>query len=60
MAHRTDRPVAAVDAFNLAQTGRVADARAYARAALRTLETYGAGATGEIQRTQPLRARLDV
>ena len=46
-------------ALALAQSGRVADAREYARAALRNFETYGAGAAQEIQRTQQLLARLD-
>jgi tetratricopeptide (TPR) repeat protein len=42
----------------LADTGRVADAREYARAALRSFETYGAGAAEMIQRTQQLLANL--
>ena len=46
-------------ALDLADSGRVADAREYARAALRNFETYGAGAAEMIQRTQQLLARLD-
>ena len=46
-------------ALALAQSGRVADAREYARAALRNYETYGAGAAEMIQRTQQLLADLD-
>jgi tetratricopeptide (TPR) repeat protein len=46
-------------ALALAQSGRVADAREYARAALRNFETYGAGAAQEVQRTQQLLAELD-
>ena len=46
-------------ALALSDSGRVADAREYARAALRNFETYGAGAAEMIQRTQQLLARLD-
>jgi len=46
-------------ALALADSGRVPDAREYARAALRNFETYGAGAAEMIQRTQQLLARLD-
>jgi len=46
-------------AWALAHSGRVADAREYARAALRNFETYGAGAAEMIQRTQQLLADLD-
>jgi len=42
----------------LAQSGRVADAREYARAALRNFETYGHGAAQDIQDTQQLLAEL--
>ena len=57
-AQHDDRGKAAGTRFNvalaLAQSGRVADAREYARAALCNFETYGAGAAQEIQRTQQL------
>jgi len=38
----------------LAQTGRLADAREYAYAALRNYETYGGRAAEEIQRMREL------
>jgi tetratricopeptide (TPR) repeat protein len=41
-------------AIALAQTGRLADAMDYARAALRGFSTFGQGATEELQHTQEL------
>jgi tetratricopeptide (TPR) repeat protein len=46
-------------ALALAHSGRVADAREYARAALRNFETYGAGVAQDIRDTQQLLATLD-
>jgi len=43
----------------LAQGGRFADAKEYAVAALRNYETYGAGASKEIQNTLELIAQID-
>jgi tetratricopeptide (TPR) repeat protein len=46
-------------ALALADSGRVADACEYARAALRNFETYGAGVAQDIRDTQQLLATLD-
>lgn len=46
-------------AIALARSGRLADAREYALAALRNYETYGAGATDKVQKTQQLLARIE-
>jgi len=46
-------------ALALAQAGRLADAREYARAALRNFQTYGDRAAAEIQETQELIAAIE-
>jgi tetratricopeptide (TPR) repeat protein len=45
-------------AIALANTGRLADARDYAQAALRDFEPYGAGATTNVEKTQRLIADI--
>jgi len=46
-------------ALALSNAGRLADARAYALAALRNFETYGDRAADRIQQTQNLLAQID-
>lgn len=46
-------------ALLLAQAGRLADARAYARTALRNYETFGDRADAQIQQTQQLLAAIE-
>jgi len=46
-------------ALALLQSGRLTDAREYARAALRNFEPYGPGAAAETQRTQQLLAHIE-
>jgi tetratricopeptide (TPR) repeat protein len=46
-------------AVDLLQSGRLTDAREYARAALRNFEPYGPGAAAETQRAQQLLARIE-
>jgi tetratricopeptide (TPR) repeat protein len=46
-------------AITLAQSGRFADALEYARAALRNFETYGDGATQDLEETQQLITQIE-
>jgi tetratricopeptide (TPR) repeat protein len=46
-------------ALALMQSGRLTDAREYARAALRNFKPYGPGAAAETQQTQQLLARIE-